>query len=87
MKEGVRFMNEALFPLCPERTLEAIKGQRRSKAHKELVKAELVRLTAESLHPDGDGDKGALVEGEEVRVKGHLGMVRHLGHWIGLKDI
>ena len=35
MKGGARFMNEALFPLCPGRTLEAIKGQRRSKAHKE----------------------------------------------------
>ena len=70
MKEGVRFMNEALFPLCPGRTLEVIKGQRRSKAHKELVKAELVRLTAESLHPAGDGDNGVSVEGEEGRGEG-----------------
>ena len=70
MKEGVKFMNEALLPLCPDRTLEAIKGQRRSKAHKELVQAELERLTAASLRPAGDGDKGALVEGEEGRGEG-----------------
>jgi len=83
--KGARFMNEALLPLCPGRSLEAIKGQRRNKAHKELVKGKLVKITTEGLRITGDEGKGTSVEGEEGR--GHLGGVRHLGHWTGLKDI
>ena len=67
MKKGTRFMNEALLPLYHGRSLEAIKGQRRSKAHKELVKAELARLVTEGLHIAGDEGEGASVEGEDGR--------------------
>ena len=70
MKKGTRFMNEALLPLYPGRSLEAIKGQRRSKAHKELVKAELARLVTEGLHIAGDEGEGASVEGEDGRGEG-----------------
>ena len=70
MKKGTRFMNEALLPLCPGRSLEAIKGQRRSKAHKELVKAELARLVTEGLHIAGDEGERASVEGEDGRGEG-----------------
>ena len=70
MKKGTRFMNEALLPLYPGRSLEAIKGQRRSKAHKELVKAELARLVTEGLHITGDEGEGASVEGEDGRGEG-----------------
>jgi len=64
LKKGVRFMNEALYLLCLGRSLEAIKGQRRSKA-------ELVMITTEGLHIAGDSDKGASVEGEEGSGEGH----------------
>ena len=63
-------MNEALLPLCPGRSLEAIKGQRRNKAHKELVKGKLVKITMEGLHITGDEGKGTSVEGEEGRGEG-----------------
>ena len=70
MKKGVKFMNEALFPLCPGRSLEAIKGQRRKEAYKELVKAELAKLVTEGLCIAGDEGEGASVEGEEGRGEG-----------------
>lgn len=37
--EGARYMNQALMPLFQERTLEAIKGQRRNPAYKARVQA------------------------------------------------
>ena len=70
MKKGTRFMNEALLPLCLWRSLEATKGQRRSKTHKELVKAELVKLVTEGFRIAGDKGEGASVEGEEGRGEG-----------------
>ena len=70
MKKGAKFMNEALFPLCPGRSLEAIKGQRRKKAYKELVEAELAKLVTEGLCIAGDEGEGASVEGEEGRSEG-----------------
>ena len=70
MKKGTRFMNEALFPLCLGRSLEAIKGQRRKTAYKELVEAELAKLVKEGLRIAGDEGEGASVEGEEGRGEG-----------------
>ena len=63
-------MNEALFPLCLGRSLEAIKGQRRKTAYKELVEAELAKLVTEGLCIAGDEGEGASVEGEEGRGEG-----------------
>ena len=70
MKKGEQFMIEALLPLCLGRSLEAIKRQRRNKAHKELVKTELAKIVAEGLRIAGDDGEGASVEGEDGRGEG-----------------
>ena len=50
--------------------MEAIKGQRRKTAYKELVEAELAKLVKEGLRIAGDEGEGASVEGEEGRGEG-----------------
>lgn len=50
----VRFMNQHLLGLLPDRTLDSIKGKRRSACYRELMNAELSRLQADvNLVPDG----------------------------------
>lgn len=37
LREGVKFINQALIQAFPERTLEAIKGKRKQPAYRRLV--------------------------------------------------
>ena len=50
MRRGERFLNQALTEVMPGRTVEAIKGQRRSKRYKEILSSALpgasISLTA-----------------------------------------
>lgn len=46
--EGARFLNQALGPYFPNRTLEAIIGQRRYQKHKDLVSQYIRELEAEA---------------------------------------
>ncbi|KAI4490397.1 hypothetical protein M0802_010668 [Mischocyttarus mexicanus] len=44
MKEGVRFMSQALHEQLPLRSMESIKGQRKRPEYKEMVQAAIERL-------------------------------------------
>lgn len=48
---GTRFLNQALVPLFPDRTLESIKGQRRYKKHKGLVLKMIKEIQEDPLPP------------------------------------
>lgn len=47
VRQGVRFMNQALFDCFPERTLESIKSKRKQPAYREAVKNYLEEIPAE----------------------------------------
>lgn len=50
--EGTRFINQALVPLFPSRTLESIKGQRKYQKYKDLVIQFIDQLTLHNIDVD-----------------------------------
>lgn len=72
---GVKFLNPHLEELFPERTLEAIKGRRRSPAYRNMVQGELQRLsevaTAEDVREEPVAQR-TVEEDPKASVRSHL---------------
>lgn len=67
--EGTRFINQALLPYFPNRTLEAIKGQRRNIKHKDMVIQLIHEIEQESesdLHLETPVENQAQEEGTDL---------------------
>ena len=62
LRGGARFVNAALTADFPDRTLEAIKGMRRSVRYKACLERAIVRLNepevVAAVDGDGPGEKG-----------------------------
>ncbi|XP_017795708.1 PREDICTED: histone-lysine N-methyltransferase SETMAR-like [Habropoda laboriosa] len=52
--QNTKFINQALQPIFPHRTLESIKGQRRNKSHKDKVLQVMRELTADNSVTTGE---------------------------------
>ncbi|CAK9834256.1 Retrovirus-related Pol polyprotein from type-2 retrotransposable element R2DM [Anthophora retusa] len=52
--QNTKFINQALQPIFPHRTLESIKGQRRNKSHKDKVLQVIQELTADNSVTSGE---------------------------------